>query len=62
MLALTARLSRRLPLAAVLARVAMQGGAVMEGERFVWYNIRHPDDRGVAAPVRRLLAALANER
>lgn len=37
-------------------------GAVMEGERFVWYNTRCPDDRGVAAPVRRLLAALANER
>jgi A/G-specific adenine glycosylase len=42
--------------------VAGSSRTVMEGERFVWYNIRHPDDRGVAAPVRRLLAALASER
>lgn len=35
---------------------------VMEGERFVWYNTRCPDERGVAAPVRRLLVALASER
>ena len=34
---------------------------VMEGERFVWYNTRCPDERGVAAPVRRLLAVLASE-
>jgi A/G-specific adenine glycosylase len=34
---------------------------VMEGERFVWYNPGHPTDRGVAAPVKRLLATLANE-
>ncbi len=43
------------------ARVTGQGGLVMEGERFVWYNTRHPDGRGVATPVRRLLAALASE-
>ena len=36
-------------------------GVVMEGERFVWYNARCPDDRGVAAPVRQLLAVLASE-
>ncbi len=42
------------------ARVTGADGAVMEGERFVWYNTRCPDDRGVAAPVRRLLAALAS--
>ncbi|MFO1420188.1 MAG: A/G-specific adenine glycosylase [Candidatus Competibacteraceae bacterium] len=41
--------------------VASSGGVVMEGERFVWYNTRQPDDRGVAAPVRRLLAALGSE-
>jgi len=45
----------------VPALVIGQEGAVMEGERFVWYNSRHPDERGVAAPVRRLLAALASE-
>lgn len=44
------------------ATVLGPGGRVMEGERFVWYNTRCPDDRGVAAPVRGLLAALANER
>jgi A/G-specific adenine glycosylase len=43
------------------AQVTGQGGLVMEGERFVWYNTRHPDGRGVATPVRRLLAALASE-
>ncbi|MGB5065731.1 MAG: A/G-specific adenine glycosylase [Candidatus Competibacter sp.] len=45
----------------VPVRVSGQDGLVMEGERFVWYNTRHPDGRGVAAPVRRLLAALASE-
>ena len=34
---------------------------VMEGERFVWYNPGHSNERGVAAPVKRLLAMLANE-
>lgn len=37
-------------------------GMVMEGERFLWYNPSDPTDRGVATPVKRLLAALANER
>ena len=44
------------------ATVTGATGTVMEGERFVWYNTRHPDNRGVATPVRRLLATLANER
>ena len=44
------------------ATVTRAAGTVMEGERFVWYNIRRPDGRGVAAPVRRLLAALASEQ
>ena len=43
------------------AQVVEQGGVVMEGERFVWYNSRRFDDRGMAAPVRRLLAALTDE-
>lgn len=34
---------------------------VMEGERFVWYNIRKPDKRGLAAPVKRLLETLVND-
>ncbi len=51
----------RLEITPVPARVTGQCGLAMEGERFVWYNTRHPDGRGVAAPVRRLLAALASE-
>ena len=34
--------------------------AVLEGERFVWYNIQQPDERGLAAPVQRLLTLLAD--
>jgi A/G-specific adenine glycosylase len=45
----------------VPAVVTGSGGVVMEGERFVWYNTRHPDGRGVATPVRRLLAMLMSE-
>lgn len=33
---------------------------VMEGERRVWYNFRHHNNYGVAAPVKRLLAILNN--
>jgi len=36
--------------------------AVMEGGRFVWYNTRQPDERGLAAPVKRLLALLTTNR
>ena len=32
----------------------------MEGPPRVWYNSRRRDERGVAAPVQRLLAALAD--
>jgi len=39
-----------------------QAAAVMEGERFVWYNDLNPDSRGMATPVKRLLADLASER
>lgn len=42
-------------------QVIKQSGMVMEGERFVWYNSHDPASRGVAAPVQRLLAALASE-
>ena len=45
----------------VSAVVTGSAGAVMAGERFVWYNTHEPDGRGVAAPVRRLLATLASE-
>ncbi|MEE4376053.1 MAG: A/G-specific adenine glycosylase [Candidatus Competibacteraceae bacterium] len=35
---------------------------VMEAGRFVWYNTRQPDERGLAAPVTRLLALLTTNR
>ena len=39
-----------------------QGGAcVMEGPERVWYNSRQSPDRGLAAPVRRLLDMLRSE-
>jgi hypothetical protein len=32
----------------------------MEDDRYVWYNIAKPDQRGLAAPVQRLLERLRN--
>jgi A/G-specific adenine glycosylase len=34
---------------------------IMEADRWVWYNMRQPDNRGLAAPVKRLLEQLALE-
>lgn len=34
---------------------------VQEETRFVWYDIRHPDERGLAAPVKRLLTLLSSK-
>ncbi|CDH44830.1 A/G-specific adenine glycosylase [Candidatus Contendibacter odensensis] len=51
----------QLDITPVPALVSGPAGVVMEGERFVWYNPCHSTDRGVAAPVKRLLAALATE-
>ncbi|MBK8163872.1 MAG: A/G-specific adenine glycosylase [Gammaproteobacteria bacterium] len=42
------------------ARVLRQDAAVMEGAGYVWYNGRS-HARGLAAPIRRLLTALAQE-
>ena len=44
------------------ARVVEHNRRVMEPDRFVWYNSRRFDNRGMAAPVQRLWAALADER
>jgi A/G-specific adenine glycosylase len=44
----------RLRLTAALARL-------MDGDRYVWYNVESPDARGLAAPVARLLQGLALE-
>jgi A/G-specific adenine glycosylase len=45
----------------VKVTVKAAADAVMEAERFVWYNIEKPDERGLAAPVQRLLSILATE-
>ena len=45
----------------VRVRVAALEHRIMEAERFVWYNIRQPDERGLARPVQRLLALLATD-
>jgi A/G-specific adenine glycosylase len=45
----------------VRVRVDTPRPAIMEAERFVWYNIRQPDKRGLAAPVQRLLNLLADD-
>ncbi len=42
-------------------RLIEPGRVVMEGERFVWYNSHEPASGGMAAPVQRLLAALASQ-
>lgn len=34
---------------------------IMEGESFVWYNDSYSASRGMAAPVKRLLATLVNK-
>ncbi len=34
---------------------------IMEADSRVWYNVHHPDARGLAAPVQRLLQTLAND-
>ena len=43
----------------VVAELASQQPMVMETRPAVWYNITKPDARGLAAPVKRLLAKLA---
>ena len=40
------------------ARVIDEGGQVMENNGTVWYNLKAPDARGLAAPVQRLLQLL----
>lgn len=42
----------------VLVRVKRKKDLVMEDGRYVWYNIAQPDQRGLAAPVQRLLERL----
>lgn len=51
----------RLDITPVRARVAKPANTVMEAQRWVWYNIRYPDERGLAAPVKRLLSLLATD-
>jgi len=46
----------------VIGKVMNPVTGVMEAERFVWYNCRQPDARGLAAPVQRLMATLIHDR
>ena len=43
-----------------LVRVRRNSARCMDDESQVWYNIRQPDRRGLAAPVQRLLTTLQN--
>jgi len=45
----------------VHGQVKDASSGVMEGGATVWYNTRQPDARGLAAPVKRLLAVVANK-
>lgn len=38
------------------------GSLVLDGDRLVWYNPGQPDERGLAAPVQRLLQELTEEQ
>jgi hypothetical protein len=31
----------------------------MDGDEWVWYNLKRPDNRGLAAPIERILRELA---
>ena len=45
----------------ISGQIKNPANGVMEAGRFVWYNTRQPDARGLAAPVQRLLSILAND-
>jgi A/G-specific adenine glycosylase len=45
----------------VRAEVRQAVPRVMEGGRFLWYNVRKGEAPGLAVPVRRLLTILAND-
>lgn len=45
----------------VVAHVCDRRDTLMEGRDQVWYNTAHPDRRGLAAPITRLLQALHDE-
>lgn len=50
-----------LDIAPIPARIVGASGRLMENEETVWYNVAHPDARGLAAPVKRLLDRLRTE-
>jgi A/G-specific adenine glycosylase len=49
----------RLEINPMQATVVRHGQATMEPRRLVWYTTRQPDERGLAAPMQRLLSILA---
>jgi A/G-specific adenine glycosylase len=46
----------------VEAHLAAMPGGVMDGERWLWYNVREPAQVGLAAPVSKLLESLLQAR
>jgi len=45
----------------IRARIKNPRRCVMDGEEWVWYNLTQPDNRGLAAPIARILQELAAE-
>ncbi len=48
----------RLDIEPVRARIKNPKRRVMDGEEWVWYNLSQPDNRGLAAPIARILQEL----
>ncbi len=51
----------RLDIEPIRARIKNPRRCVMDGEEWVWYNLTQPDNRGLAAPIARILQELAAE-
>ena len=49
----------QLDIAPVLCKVNQKASTVADSDRWLWYSIAKPVEVGLAAPVRKLLAALA---
>ncbi len=45
----------------IRARIKGRSARIMDSEEWVWYNLSEPDNRGLAAPIARILQELAAE-
>ncbi len=45
----------------IRARIKNPNRRVMDGDEWVWYNLRQPDNRGLAAPIARILREMADD-